>query len=104
MRSNFWQSFCQERIDKITELTAMMNKKRLPTAEQEKTAESKPLGGESKGEGTKGRLRWLYEPHLEEQVLSWVAGRSEALNEGSSREAEEQVSTKLGDSKSNGLL
>lgn len=70
----FWQSFRQERIDKIMELTNMMNKRRLPAAEREKLSENEREES-SKNPGAGGRLKWLYDPRLEEEVLSWVDSR-----------------------------
>lgn len=82
---DYWQSFRQERIDKILDLTAKMNQRRLPTAAQGKAAETKTLGGVKNAEDSKNRMKWLYEPRLEEKILSWVANRSESSNEEHSR-------------------
>ena len=67
----FWQTFRQERIDKVLDLTQKMNAKRLPPAEQAKLAAGSIWKGEDvQGEG--GQLRWLYEPELDKEVAAWV--------------------------------
>ncbi len=76
----FWHSFRQERIGKIIELSAKMNKKRLPAAEWEKIA-NEEVEDNSKSAGRRGQFRLLYEPHLEEKVLSWVNSQSKLGNE-----------------------
>jgi 2-polyprenyl-6-methoxyphenol hydroxylase-like FAD-dependent oxidoreductase len=96
----FWQSFRQERIDKIIELTNMMNKRRLPAAERERLAENEREES-SKNPGAGGRLRWLYSPHLEEEVLSWVDNQSKLGNEDHLKVVELQVASKLA---KNGLV
>jgi 2-polyprenyl-6-methoxyphenol hydroxylase-like FAD-dependent oxidoreductase len=67
----FWQTFRQERIDKIIELTNMMDKRRLSAAERERPTENEKEES-SKNSDAGGQLRWLYRPQLEGEVLLWV--------------------------------
>lgn len=55
----FRQSFRQERIDKIMELTITMKKRRLPAAERERIAESEKKDIDQNNY-SRGRLNWLY--------------------------------------------
>lgn len=59
----FWQSWRQDRIDKVNDLTASMNNKRLPEAERQKV--DNPTGGE-------GQLDWLYQPNLDNEMEAFV--------------------------------
>ncbi|KAH6856077.1 hypothetical protein B0I37DRAFT_68005 [Chaetomium sp. MPI-CAGE-AT-0009] len=67
-----WQGYRQARVQRILELTAQMNAKRLPEAEKAKL----PPGaiwtdaGLTRGEG--GELGWLYNVDLEEEVEKWL--------------------------------
>lgn len=71
----FWQDYRQERVDKVLDLTRMMNNKRLPAAERARLAKESVWRDESATRGEGGQLRWLYEPHLDEKMLSWVESR-----------------------------
>lgn len=71
----FWQTYRQERVDKVLDLTRQMNNKRLPAAEQEMLARESVWQDESKTRGEGGQLGWLYHPRLDEEVLSWVEGQ-----------------------------
>ncbi|MCJ1416418.1 hypothetical protein MMC32_002753 [Xylographa parallela] len=67
----FWQTFRQERIDKVLDLTQKINAKRLPPSEQAKLAAGSIWKGEDlENEG--GQLRWLYEPELKKHVIAWT--------------------------------
>jgi len=70
---SFWQNYRQARVDKVLELTRQMNAKRLPAAEQAKLAKGEVWEGGSKDGGEE--LRWLYEPDIEKEVMSWAQGQ-----------------------------
>lgn len=73
----FWQTFRQERVEKVIELTAQVNARRLPLAEQAKLPPGAVWKDESEFKGEGGQLRWLYEPDLDKVVSSWVQGKTE---------------------------
>jgi hypothetical protein len=68
----FWQSYWQEQIDKILELTKQMNAKRLPPAEQGKLPPGSTWSNNSATSGEGSQLRWLYDPDIDESVERWV--------------------------------
>jgi 2-polyprenyl-6-methoxyphenol hydroxylase-like FAD-dependent oxidoreductase len=68
----FWQSWRQERIDKLLDLTRRMNNKRLPAAEQAKLPKKEVWQDESTVKGEGEEMRWLYAPDLKEEVFSWI--------------------------------
>ena len=70
---NFWQTYRQERVDKVLDLTKQMNAKRLPPAEQAKLPPGTIWKDEGKTHGDGGQLQWLYQPQLQHQVDSWFA-------------------------------
>ncbi|MCJ1364202.1 hypothetical protein MMC16_003311 [Acarospora aff. strigata] len=78
----FWQTYRQERIDMVLDLTRQMNAKRLPAAERAKLAEDSIWKDESSTRGEGGQLRWLYEPDLEKQVSLWVEKQQERQSTG----------------------
>ncbi|PSR83626.1 kynurenine 3-monooxygenase [Coniella lustricola] len=69
-----WQSYRQERVQRILDLTQQMNAKRLPTAEKANL----PAGAiwtESSflsPDGDRDELGWLYKCDLSNEVESWV--------------------------------
>ena len=65
----FWQSWRQERVDGILELTRRMNNKRLPLAEQQKLPPGELWTGRL--EDTE-QMSWLFAPDLEVVVGKWV--------------------------------
>ena len=74
----FWQSWRQERVDRIVDLTSAMNNKRLPLAEQQKLPKGAVWSG--RVEDT-DQMRWLYEPDLETVVATWVRGQQQVHTE-----------------------
>lgn len=74
----FWQSYRQERVDKIMELTKQMNAKRLPPSEQAKLPPGAIWVDEAATRGEGGQLTWLYKTDLDHDVAQWIAMR-EAL-------------------------
>ncbi len=68
---DFWQTYRQEKVDKVLDLTKQMNAKRLPPAEQAKLPPGAIWSDKGKTRGEGGR--WLYEPELHQQVDSWLA-------------------------------
>jgi 2-polyprenyl-6-methoxyphenol hydroxylase-like FAD-dependent oxidoreductase len=68
----FWQTWRQERIDKLLDLTRRMNNKRLPAAEQAKLPKEEVWQDESEAKGEGEEMRWLYAPNLKEEVFSWI--------------------------------
>ncbi|KAI9871127.1 MAG: hypothetical protein M1830_003285 [Pleopsidium flavum] len=74
----FWQTYRQERVDKVLDLTRQMNNKRLPAADRELLAKESVWQDESKTQGEGGQLHWLYHPRLDEEVLSWVETQKRA--------------------------
>ncbi|MCJ1392964.1 hypothetical protein MMC18_005836 [Xylographa bjoerkii] len=77
---DFWQSCRQERVGKALGLAQQMNIKRLPPAEQAKLPAGTVWKDESATTGEGGQLRWLYEPHLEEQVSSWIEKQNHSVS------------------------
>ena len=73
----FWQSYRQERVDKILELTKQMNAKRLPPSEQAKLPPDAIWTDEAASRGEGGQLMWLYKPDLDHDVAQWI-GQQEA--------------------------
>ena len=69
----FWQTFRQERVDKVITLTHQMNTLRLPAAERAKALETTSWEADRKISGEDGQLRWLYEPVLDDTILTWVS-------------------------------
>ena len=68
----FWQTFRKERVEKVIELTAQVNARRLPLAEQAKLPPGAIWKDDSSVSGEGGQLRWLYEPDLDQVVASWA--------------------------------
>ncbi|KAI0401750.1 kynurenine 3-monooxygenase [Xylaria palmicola] len=70
--ATLWQSYRQERVERILELTHQMNAKRLPESEKSKL----PLGAiwtdSSLTRGDGGELSWLYDSDLSDEVDKWV--------------------------------
>jgi hypothetical protein len=55
-----WQEGRQERVDKVLELNAQIDKRRMPTVGEEEAEE--PFD-----------LEWLYKPDFVEMVDSWLS-------------------------------
>jgi len=54
-----WQTWRQERIDKLLDLTRRMNNKRLPAVEQAKLPKEEVGQDESEARGGAEEMRWL---------------------------------------------
>ncbi|PVH91326.1 hypothetical protein DM02DRAFT_664116 [Periconia macrospinosa] len=67
-----WQTYRQERINKVLELIKQMNAKRLPEAERVKLPPGAIWVDQSLTRGDGGELRWLYEPDLVTDAATWV--------------------------------
>jgi len=67
-----WQSYRQDRITKVLELTQQMNAKRLPEAERAKLPPGAIWSDQSLTCGEGGELRWLFEPDLAKEAEKWV--------------------------------
>lgn len=72
----YWQSFRQERVDRILDLTRSMNNKRLPPAEQAKLPEGAVWKG--RAEDT-GQMTWRHAPDLEKLVNEWLEGHKKQI-------------------------
>ena len=72
----YWQSFRQERVDRILDLTRSMNNKRLPPAEQAKLPEGAVW--KRRAEDTE-QMTWLYAPDLEKLVNEWLEGHKKQV-------------------------
>ena len=72
----YWQSFRQERVDRILDLTRSMNNKRLPPAEQEKLPEGAVWKGRAED---MEQMTWLYAPDLEKLVNEWLEGHKKQV-------------------------
>lgn len=68
----FWYKYRQERVDRVLDLTKLMNAKRLPPAEQAKLQASEIWKGEGNVSDSGGQLRWLYVPNIDEHVSEWA--------------------------------
>ena len=69
-----WQTFRQERTDRIMEMTILMNNRRSPPAEQAKLPESAVWRGSVEDAE---QMSWLYGVDLEKVVNEWVGRRGE---------------------------
>ena len=69
---SFWQSYRQERVDKVLDLTRKMNAKRLPPAEQAKLPPGSIWKDESSTLGAGVQMKWLYEADVDQHVSSWL--------------------------------
>ncbi|KAI0594481.1 kynurenine 3-monooxygenase [Biscogniauxia sp. FL1348] len=67
-----WQSYRQERIQNILELTHQMNAKRLPESEKAKLPPGAIWTDSSLTRGEGGELRWLYDSNMPDEVEKWV--------------------------------
>ncbi|OAG08639.1 kynurenine 3-monooxygenase [Paraphaeosphaeria sporulosa] len=67
-----WQSYRQERIRKILDLTQQMNAKRLPEAEKAKLPPNAIWTDSSLMRGEGGELRWLYDPDMSVEAEKWA--------------------------------
>ena len=71
----FWQTFRQERVEKVLDLTKQLNAKPLPPAEQAKLPPGAIWSDEGASRGEGGQLRWLYQPELRQEVDNWFAAQ-----------------------------
>lgn len=67
-----WQTYRQERVKKVLELTQQMNAKRLPESERAKMPPGAIWNDQSLTRGDGGELRWLYDPDLAVEAEKWV--------------------------------
>ena len=74
----FWQTFRQERVDRIVTLTNQINTLRLPAVERAKALKDTSWDADRNISGEDGQLRWLYEPVIDDVVSSWVNERGNA--------------------------
>lgn len=72
---HFWQSYRQERVDKILELTKQMNAKRLPPSEQANLPPSAIWADKAATHGEGEQLMWLYKSDSGLDVAQWIAQR-----------------------------
>ncbi|KAI0546148.1 kynurenine 3-monooxygenase [Xylaria curta] len=70
--TTLWQSYRQERIERILELTHQMNAKRLPESEKSKLPPGAIWTNSSLTRGEGGELGWLYDPDLSDEAEKWV--------------------------------
>jgi 2-polyprenyl-6-methoxyphenol hydroxylase-like FAD-dependent oxidoreductase len=70
--ARLWQSYRQERIQKILDLTHQMNAKRLPESEKVKLPPGAIWTDSSLTRGEGGELRWLYDADLSHEAEKWV--------------------------------
>ncbi|KAI1410585.1 kynurenine 3-monooxygenase [Hypoxylon sp. FL1857] len=70
--TTLWQSYRQERVQKILDLTQQMNAKRLPESEKSKLPPGAIWTDSSLTRGEGGELQWLYNPDLSEEAERWV--------------------------------
>jgi len=68
-----WQTYRQERINKVLDLTKQMTIKRLPEVERAKLPPAAFWSDSSLTRGDGGELLWLYEPDLAKEAEKWVA-------------------------------
>ena len=71
---DLWQTFRQERTDRLMEMTVLMNNKRSPPDEQAKLPESAVWRGAVEDAE---QMSWLYGVDLEKVVREWVGQRGE---------------------------
>ena len=67
-----WQSYRQERVQKILDLTQQMNAKRLPESEKAKLRPGAVWTDSSLTRGEGGELRWLYDPDMSDEAEKWA--------------------------------
>ncbi|KAK7746795.1 hypothetical protein SLS53_001983 [Cytospora paraplurivora] len=67
-----WQSYRQERVEKILDLTQQMNAKRLPESEKAKLPPGAIWTDASATRGEGGELDWLYNADLMGEVERWA--------------------------------
>jgi len=67
-----WQSYRQERVQKILDLTQQMNAKRLPESEKVKLPPGAIWTDKSLARGEGGELRWLYNIDLSDEAEKWA--------------------------------
>lgn len=67
----FWQTYRQERIERVVKLTLKLNNTRLPKAEREMLGKGMIWSSES----DMGELEWLYNHNIEEAMLAGLEGR-----------------------------
>ena len=67
-----WQTYRQDRVKKVLELTLQMNAKRLPESERAKLPPGAIWSDQSLTRGDGGELRWLYDPDMEQMAEEWA--------------------------------
>lgn len=77
-----WQTYRQDRIKKVLDLTQQMNVKRLPEPERAKLPPGAFWGDNSLTRGDGGELRWLYDPDLAQEAEKWVEELKQASHLG----------------------
>ncbi|KAI2629963.1 kynurenine 3-monooxygenase [Hypoxylon sp. NC1633] len=75
-----WQSYRQDRVKKVLDLTQQMNVKRLPESERAKLPLGSFWSNQSLTRGEGGQLRWLYGPDLAEEAEKWVQELKQAAH------------------------
>jgi 2-polyprenyl-6-methoxyphenol hydroxylase-like FAD-dependent oxidoreductase len=73
-----WQTYRQERVNKVLGLTKQMNAKRLPETERAKLPPGIIWSDQSLTRGDGGELMWLYEADLAREAEKWVQELEEA--------------------------
>ena len=63
----FWQQYRGQRVAKVMDLTRKMNNRRLPAARREALPRDMVWNEENDG-----KLDWLYAPHIEETIRTWL--------------------------------
>ncbi|KAI1377903.1 kynurenine 3-monooxygenase [Hypoxylon crocopeplum] len=67
-----WQTYRQDRMERVLDLTHQMNAKRLPESERAKLPPGAIWTDQSLTRGDGGELRWLYDPDLTQEAEKWV--------------------------------
>ncbi|KAI1660480.1 kynurenine 3-monooxygenase [Daldinia decipiens] len=75
-----WQTYRQERVKKVLDLTNQMNAKRLPESERAKMPPGAIWSDQSLTRGEGGELGWLYNPDLTQEAEKWVEELKQAAN------------------------
>jgi 2-polyprenyl-6-methoxyphenol hydroxylase-like FAD-dependent oxidoreductase len=70
--AELWQSYRQERVQKILDLTQQMNAKRLPESEKAKLPPGAIWTDSSLACGEGGELNWLYNIDLADEAEKWA--------------------------------
>ncbi|KAI1360977.1 kynurenine 3-monooxygenase [Xylaria arbuscula] len=76
-----WQTYRQDRVKKVLELTLQMNAKRLPESERAKLPPGAIWSDQSLTRGDGGELRWLYDPDMAQKAEEWAQELKGALRD-----------------------